>query len=120
VTLLEQLAEKCVNLQLLTIRDMNRTSEQVREALVHMSVQVLRIPAVPLTSLWLSRLGSSEEGDQLLQAICASDISTLRYLNLGDNKSWWASGSAVSLFSQFLARQVQLEELNLHKNDLGA
>ena len=64
--LLERLAAKTQNLQLLTIRDMNRTSEQVREALVQMTVQILQNPDLPITSLWLSRMGGQEEGDQLL------------------------------------------------------
>ena len=33
---------KTESLQSLTIRDMNRASEQVREALVHMTIQILR------------------------------------------------------------------------------
>ena len=90
---LERLASKTANLKQLTIRDMNRASEQVREALVHMNVQILRNPAMPITSLWLSRLGSAEEGDQLLRAIAASNITSLKYLNLGDNKSWWTNNT---------------------------
>ena len=62
-SLLERLAAKTQNLSLLTIRDMNRASEQVREALVQMSVQILQNPDILITSLWLSRMGSSEEGD---------------------------------------------------------
>ena len=120
VTLLERLAQKTENLQLLTIRDMNRTSEQVRDALVRMSVQILRNPSLPITSLWLSRLGSSHEGDQLLEAICSSNISSLKYLNLGDNKSWWLQDSTAHAFAQFLARQHQLEELHLQKNDFSS
>lgn len=99
---------------------MNRTSEQVREAVVHMIVQILKNPSMPITTLWLSRLGSSHEGDQLLEAICASNISSLKYLNVGDNKSWWKLDSAARMFGQFIARQSQLEELHLQKNDFSA
>lgn len=98
---------------------MNRTSEQMREALVHMATKIT-INSVPITNLWLSRLGSSEEGDQLLEALCASDITTVRYLNFGDNRSWWANQSAVEILTQFISRQTQLEELHLQKNNLCA
>lgn len=100
---------------------MNRTSEQVREALVQMCVQILSNKTMPnLTSLWLSRLGSSEEGDQLLLALCSSNITSLKYLNLGDNKSWWASAERTAMFAQFIKKQEQLEDLHLKKNNLSA
>ena len=52
-----------------------------------------------LTNLWLSRLGSSEEGDQLLEALCTSDITTVKYLNFGDNRSWWTNPTAVEILT---------------------
>ena len=56
-----------------------------------------------------------------MQAIAASNITTLKYLNLGDNKSWWTNNSkAVTDFFQFISRQPQLEELHLQKNNLSA
>ena len=104
VSILDRLAEKANNLQVLTIRDMNRTSEQVREALVHLTVQIAnRSP--PITSLWLSRLGSSEEGDKILEALCTSTITSVRYLNFGDNSSWMTSQSASQMLVQFITRQ---------------
>ena len=44
-----------------------------------------------VTSLWLSRLGSSEEGDQFLEALNSSSISGVKYLNFCDNRSWYSS-----------------------------
>ena len=104
LALLERLAEKTANLQILTIRDMNRTSEQMREALVHMATKITQNNNIPITNLWLSRLGSSEEGDQLLEALCSSGITTVRYLNFGDNRSWWTNQSAVEILTQFIKR----------------
>ena len=109
---MEKLAQKCTNLTILTIRDMNRASEQMREALVHLASQITR-NNLPVTNLWLSRLGSSEEGDQLLEALCNSEITTVRYLNFGDNRSWWTNPQAMDILSQFIARQSNLEELHL-------
>ena len=117
--ILEKLAQKCTNLTILTIRDMNRASEQMREALVHLASQITR-NNLPVTNLWLSRLGSSEEGDQLLEALCNSEITTVRYLNFGDNRSWWTNPQAMDILSQFIARQTHLEELHLQKNNLNA
>ena len=120
-SIVEQLALRTANLQLLTIRDMNRTSEQVREALVLMTVKIFRGEnelATPLTNLWLSRLGSAEEGDQLLNALSDSKMTTVRYLNFGDNKSWWSNPNAIGILANFIKKQEHLEELKLHKNNL--
>ena len=84
----------------------------MREALVHLASQITR-NNLPVTNLWLSRLGSSEEGDQLLEALCNSEITTVRYLNFGDNRSWWTNPQAMDILSQFIARQSNLEELHL-------
>ena len=70
----------------------------MREALVHMATQITK-NSLPVTNLWLSRLGSSEEGDQLLEALCASDITTVKYLNFGDNRSWWTNPQAVGILT---------------------
>ena len=91
----------------------------MREALVHLASQITR-NNLPVTNLWLSRLGSSEEGDQLLEALCNSEITTVRYLNFGDNRSWWTNPQAMDILSQFIARQSNLEELHLQKNNLNA
>jgi len=100
---------------------MNRASEQMREALVHMATQITTQSSLPLISnLWLSRLGSSEEGDQLLESLINSGITTLKYLNFGDNRSWWTNPSAMSILTQFIQCQTQLEELHLQKNNLNS
>lgn len=90
MAVLERLAQMTANLQVLTIRDMNRTSEQVREALAHLAVQIFK-HSIGINRLWLSRLGSTEEGEQLLVSMCQSAMTGVRYLNLGDNKSWWTN-----------------------------
>ena len=117
--ILDRLAQKCSHLTILTIRDMNRASEQMREALVHLATQITRTNR-QVTNLWISRLGSSEEGDQLLDALCASEITTVKYLNFGDNRSWWTNPSAIDILTQFIAKQTLLEELHLQKNNLNA
>jgi len=70
---------------------MNRTSEQVREALVHLVVKILSVNQDHLTSIWLSRLGSTDEGEQLIDAMSSSSLVGIKYLNLGDNKTWWTN-----------------------------
>ena len=44
----------------------------------------------------------------------------MRYLNFGDNRSWWTNPQAMDILSQFIARQSNLEELHLQKNNLNA
>ena len=68
-----------------------------------------------LNHLNLEKLSeNSEHGEQILEALCRSNITQLTYLNLSKNEKWWTRADNCHLFNTFLNMQVSLSDINMN------
>ena len=55
---------------------------------------------------------------KIIEALAASEIKTLTYLNLSRNQSWWKAEGIIEVFCDFAGRQEGLTELILSYSKL--
>ena len=56
----------------------------------------------------------SEHGELILDALSSSGISSIIVLALGMNKGWWRCDPCCQMLPEVVAKQVHIEQLNLH------
>ena len=68
-----------------------------------------------LNNINLERLSDNpEHGEQVLEALCRSNITQLTYLNLSKNEKWWTRADNCHLFNTFLNMQTRLSDINMN------
>ena len=73
-----------------------------RQQLINMIVKIIQtnlLSHLDLESFCLDKDG--DQGEQILEALCASNIN-LKFFNLTGNRSWWTREGCIQLLQAFL------------------
>ena len=119
---LDRLASNCPELQVLRITWMSMLNTEARQALVDMVIQIIN-GCNTITHLDLEHFSywkGQEHGDQIIEALQASEIKGLVSVNARMNESWWRgeNSSNMDMFLETMQRQPDLEEILFDNNKL--
>ena len=112
-SLLDRFAKSSIRLKTLEVTSMIFLSTESRQQLTNLVVKIIQTNLLSHLNLEAFSLNyDGEQGEQILEALCASNIK-LVYLNMTENKGWWIQEGCIQLLQAFLREQERLEELHL-------
>ena len=118
---LPQLADKCQNLQKLTVSSMDMLANDSKKQIFKWTETIVQSCTDRLQILDLYGIAQHKSLDRhdasLIKSLHAStQLNRLVYLNLGENRNWISDTKGARLILEFIERQQCLAQLEFNEN----